>query len=216
MKVSRNIIIIVLVFCVIFGVAAVILEFNSQIVEKISAISSHIDFYINVGLSLFASGLLVLVPTITQYITEKKRYYIEMQKILNGILYHAREIIECVDNYSQDDMIHMHFESFRILYKELIARYSTFTYLIIFSSKDKLIETIIIDVTKFILVNEEILKYSKQLKKNKISESDYTNCFKFARDEMINNYRNEFTKYQKLVDEFMTNTISEKKLKKYF
>lgn len=216
MKVSKNIIIITLIFCIVSGGIIVLLEFNNQVVDNMSFIKSHLEFFLNVCLSLFASGVLVLVPSITQYSTEKKRYHNEMQKNLNGMLYHSREIIKCVDSYSQDNTIHMHFESFRILYKELINRYSTFTHFFIFSGKDKLIETVITDMMKFILVNEEILKYAKLLKKNEISEKDYNNCFEIARGEMLNYYKVNFDKYQNLVDELMTNDISKKKLKKYF
>lgn len=56
------------------------------------------------------------------------------------------------------------FDYFGITYNKIVSLYSTFTYFFRLSKKDRLIESTINETTRFIMIQEEILKYSNKLK----------------------------------------------------
>lgn len=139
-----------------------------------------------------------------------------MHRLANYALSEAVEIIRCMDEYSQDDSIFSHFENFRLCYKELIYQYSLFAYFFRLSQRDKLIDSVISQTMKFILIQEELLKYCKQLKEGIISENEYKKCFDIVRGQMSNSFKKDFVKYQGMIEMDIMALIKDKKIEKYF
>lgn len=74
MKVSKKTIVIMMIICILVLCISIIFEFTNYDTEI--AKGMHIEYYKNLCLGMFASGLLVLIPAIVQYNTEKSNYYI--------------------------------------------------------------------------------------------------------------------------------------------
>ncbi|WIV11093.1 hypothetical protein [Proteiniborus sp. MB09-C3] len=216
MKISKNIIILMSILCICFFGLAVFFEFGYFETLSCNVLRGHMDFYTNISLSVFASGILVLIPSIVQYLTEKKRYYVEIYRIINYMLSEAIEIILRMEEYSQDGSIFSHFEKFRLIYNELITEYSTFTCFFKLSQKDKLVESVISETVRFILIQEELLKYSKQIKEGTLSKDEYKKCFDVVRNELINSFKKEFVKYQMMIEKDIMRLIKDKKIEKYY
>lgn len=216
MKISKNITILMSAVCIGFLGLAIFLEFGSF--ENVTNVifKRHLDFYKNLSLGILASGILVLIPSMVQYLTEKRRYYVDIYKLLNNILFEAIKIINCMVNYSQDGSVYMHFESFRSMYMELISEYSTFTYFFKLSKRDKFIESVIVETMRFIWMQEEVLKYSKQLKEGMIDEKQYKKCFETIKNEVVKSFSTEFETYRKMIDKETMGLVENRKLKKYF
>ena len=83
MKVSKKTIVIMMIICILVLCISIIFEFTNYDTEI--AKGMHIEYYKNLCLGMFASGLLVLIPAIVQYNTEKSNYYIEMYRYLDGL-----------------------------------------------------------------------------------------------------------------------------------
>lgn len=213
MKISKKTIIIMILVCVTTFCISLLFEFVNFDIEIKQNL--HFDFYKNISLGIFASSLLVLIPSIVHFNIEKKNYYIEMFKYSNVILFCSLEIITYMEQYCQDKDITILFDNFNLKYNELISRFSTFTYFFWFSKKDKLIESIICETTKFIKIQEELLKYSKKFKNKSITENEYKKCFDIIREEMINTYREEFVKYQQQIEKNIKCLVDDRKLNTY-
>ena len=95
MKVSKKTIVIMMIICILVLCISIIFEFTNYDTEI--AKGMHIEYYKNLCLGMFASGLLVLIPAIVQYNTEKSNYYIEMYRYLDGLLYNALDIISVME-----------------------------------------------------------------------------------------------------------------------
>ena len=164
-----------MIICILVLCISIIFEFTNYDTEI--AKGMHIEYYKNLCLGMFASGLLVLIPAIVQYNTEKSNYYIEMYRYLDGLLYNALDIISVMEEYNNNADISKMFDYFGITYNKIVSLYSTFTYFFRLSKKDRLIESTINETTRFIMIQEEILKYSNKLKAKEISEGEYKECF---------------------------------------
>jgi len=211
MKIYKKTIISMILVCIIFLFLASILEFNLFI-----KINFHKEYYENIFLGAFTSGLLVLIPSIVSYRNEKKQYYLNVFSISNKLLYDALEIIRYMENYSQDkELICNTFGAVSIQYDEFISQYSQFTYFFHFSDKDKLLESIINEITRYILIQEELLKDAKMLKNNEINLETYTDCFNTAKKEIIDTFKNKFISYQNLIKKDIKHFMKDKKLKTY-
>ena len=162
---------------------------------------------------MFASGLLVLIPAIVQYNTEKSNYYIEMHRYLDGLLYNALDIISVMEDNNAD--ISKMFDYFGITYNKIVSLYSTFTYFFRLSKKDRLIESTINEATRFIMIQEEILKCSNKLKAKEISEDEYKECFNVFMAELINSYQGKFISYRKSIEKNMKGLLDNRELKTY-
>jgi hypothetical protein len=211
MKIYKKTIVWMILVCIIFLSLASILEFNLFI-----KVSYHKDYYENILLGAFASGLLVLIPSIVSYSNEKKQYYLNAYSISNKLLYGALEIISYMENYSQDkELVSNTFSAVSIQYDEFISQYSQFTYFFHFSNRDKLIESIVNEITKYILIQEEWLKVVKMLKDNQINLDTYTDCFNQIRREIIDTFKHKFIRYQYLIKKDIEHFMKDKKLKTY-
>lgn len=213
MKVGKKTIIIMLIICVIVLCVSFLLEYincNAEIVEKM-----HIEFYKNLCLGMFASGLLVLIPAIVQYNTEKSNYYVDMHQYLDSLLYDALDIMSVMEKYDRNADIAKKFDSFAITYNKIVSLYSSFTYFFILTKKDKLIESIINETTKFIMIQVELLKQSKKMKNQEITENEYNTWFEVVRAETIKTYWNEFSYYKDLVEKNMKSLLDNRQLKTY-
>ena len=100
MKVSKKTIVIMMIICILVLCISIIFEFTNYDTEI--AKGMHIEYYKNLCLGMFASGLLVLIPAIVQYNTEKSNYYIEMYRYLDGLLYNALDIISVMEEYNNN------------------------------------------------------------------------------------------------------------------
>lgn len=211
MKVYKKTIIYMMIVCTILISLASIIEYKIFI-----NVSYHKDYFENIFLGAFASGLLVLIPSIISYCHEKKQYYLDIYTIANKLLFNILEIISYLENYSQDkELVSNTFDAVSIQYDEFISQYSKFTYFFRFCDRDKLIESILNEVTKYILIQEEMLKIGKMFKNNEINLETYTYCFDKIRREMIETYKNKFINYQSLIKKDIKNFLKDKVLKTY-
>ncbi|RKI99178.1 hypothetical protein D7X87_25750 [bacterium D16-54] len=213
MKVSKKTIIIMLVICVIVLGVSFILEYINYDAEI--ANQMHIDFYKNLCLGMFASGLLVLIPAIVQYNTEKSNFYIEMYRYLDSLLYNTLDIISVMEKYDRDARISKMFDEFGITYNKVVSLYSTFSCFFTLSKKDRLIESVINETTKFMMIQEELLNLSKKLKVKEISEGEYAECFEVVRTEIIKTYQDKFILYRRYIEKNMKSLLENRELKTY-
>lgn len=107
------------------------------------------------------------------------------------------------------------FDYFGITYNKIVSLYSTFTYFFRLSKKDRLIESTINETTRFIMIQEEILKYSNKLKAKEISEGEYKECFDVFTAELINSYQGKFISYRKSIEKNMKGLLDNRELKTY-
>ena len=211
MKVSKKTIVIMMIICILVLCISIIFEFTNYDAEI--AKGMHIEYHKNLCLGMFASGLLVLIPAIVQYNTEKSNYYIEMHRYLDGLLYNALDIISVMEDNNAD--ISKMFDYFGITYNKIVSLYSTFTYFFRLSKKDRLIESTINEATRFIMIQEEILKCSNKLKAKEISEDEYKECFNVFMAELINSYQGKFISYRKSIEKNMKGLLDNRELKTY-
>lgn len=211
MKVSKKTIVIMMIICILVLCISIIFEFTNYDAEIANGM--HIEYHKNLCLSMFASGLLVLIPAIVQYNTEKSNYYIEMHRYLDGLLYNALDIISVMEDNNAD--ISKMFDYFGITYNKIVSLYSTFTYFFRLSKKDRLIESTINEATRFIMIQEEILKCSNKLKAKEISEDEYKECFNVFMAELINSYQGKFISYRKSIEKNMKGLLDNRELKTY-
>ncbi|MNW40974.1 hypothetical protein D3C74_181000 [compost metagenome] len=211
MKVNKNIVIVMCLFCIIFFSMTMILEFSNILSGK-----NHGDFYINLSMGLLASSLLVLVPSLVQYANEKKRYYVEMYRILNHLLYDTISIINMMEEYSKDKDVSEYFDSIKLLYNDLISEYSLFTKFFVLSWRDKLIESVISETYKFLKLQAHLSSYRIDLKNEKIGMADYIEAFESMTEILVKEYKPSFKKYKEMLEEDVKNIIKDKDFKKYY
>lgn len=210
MKVYKKTIIWMIAVCIIFLSLSLNLEFNVLI-----HIDYHKDYLENIFLGIFASGLLVLIPSIVGYCCEKKQYYLDIYKIAGKLLYYSLEIIRYMDEYCQDkQLVSNTFDLFSMQYDEFISQYSRFTYFFYFGKRDKLIESILNETTKFNLIQEEIIKLLKQVKSKEVNMETYKYCFDEVKKGFLDT-KSTFIHYQDLISEDINKLIKDKKLKTY-
>lgn len=198
-------------FCIMFFSVALILEFSNVLSKE-----SHKDFYLNFSIGLLASSLLVLVPSLVQYTNEKRKYYVAMYRILNHLLYDILYIINTMKEYSKDEDLSKYFESMKLQYNDLISEYSLFTKFFRLSSRDKLIESVISETYKFMKLQFHLSSYRSGLMNESISMVEYKEAFDSITEVLIKEYRPDFEKYRKMIDEDLKNLIKDKEFKKYY
>ncbi|OWR27276.1 hypothetical protein CDO73_23840 [Saccharibacillus sp. O23] len=211
MKVNKHVVIVMFLFCIIFFSTALLLEFSNVLPKE-----SHKDFYLNFSIGLFASSLLVLVPSIVQYTNEKRKYYVAMYRILNYLLYDTLKIISIMNEYSKNEDISKYFESIKLQYNDLISEYSLFTKFFRLSSRDKLIESVISETYKFMKLQSHLASYRISLMNESISMLEYKEAFDSITEVLIKEYKPDFENYRKMIDEDMKNIIKDKEFKKYY
>ena len=213
MKVSKKTIIIMLVICVSVLCISFILEYMSYDTEISKQM--HIEFYKNLCLGMFASGLLVLIPAVVQYNTEKNNFYIAMYRYLDSLLYNSLDIISVMEQYDRNAQMSKMFDCFGLTYNKVVSLYSTFTCFFMLSKKDRLIESVINETTRFMMIQEELLKLSKKLKANEMSEGEYEKSFEVFRTEIIKSYQDKFILYRKYIEKNMKGLLDNRELKTY-
>lgn len=198
-------------------VCTILISLASMIEYKIFInISSHKDYFENILLGAFASGLLVLIPSIISYYHEKKQYYLDIYTIANKLLYNILEVISHMENCPKDkELVSNMFDAVSIRYDEFVSQYSQFTYFFCFCDRDKLIESILNEVTKYILIQEKLLKLSRKLKDKEINLKTYTDLFNKIRIEIIHTYKNKLINYERLVEKDIKRFLKDRILKTY-
>lgn len=202
-----------IIICVIVLSSSFVLEYMDYDTEI--ANQMHIDFYKNLLLGMFASGLLVLIPAVIQYNTEKSNFYIEMYRYLDSLLYNTLDIISVMEKYDRNAKISKMFDDFGITYNKVVSLYSTFSCFFMLSKKDRLIESVINETTRFMMIQEELLKLSKKLKVKEISEEEYEEYFEVFRAEIIKSYQDKFILYRKYIEKHMRSLLDNRELKTY-
>lgn len=216
MKIYKKTILYTIVVCFVSLSLSIILEFKPCI-KSILIIINHVDFFKNLFLGIFASGLLVLIPAIVSYVSNKKQYYITFYQTSNSIFVSALTIITFMEEYCQDKIqLNNDFDNISLKFNELTSSYSNFDYFFKMNKKDKLIESILLELMRYLLFQDKLLSLSKELKIGKISEDEYKEFFDGIRKEMMETYREEFLKYRKMIDEDMRSIIKDRVLKKYY
>lgn len=213
MKFSKKTIIIMSIICVSVLCMSFILEYMDY--DTKIAKQMHIEFYKNLCLGMFASGLLVLIPAVVQYNTEKNNFYIAMYRYLDNLLYNSLDIISVMEQYDRNAQTSKMFDGFGLTYNKVVSLYSTFTCFFMLSKKDRLIESVINETTRFMMIQGELLKLSKKLKVKEISESEYKECFEVVRTKIIKLYQDKFILYRKYVEKNMKSLLENRELKTY-
>ena len=213
MKIYKKTIICMLFICAISLILAVSIEFNVFI--DLSFIpNNNIGFFENILLGIFASSLLVLIPSIVSYFHEKNQYYFNIYRLSNKLLSNSLENIDHIKDYCQNkDLVKKTLEYIYIYYDELILIYSQFTYFTYYSERDKMIESLVNESTKYILMQEKIVELSMDLEKKNINEETYKKSFNILRKEIIDTYEQRFINYKDFIKIDIKKFINDKKLK---
>lgn len=202
-----------LIICTISLIISISIEFNFFI-NFSSILGNNLDFFENIFLGIFASSLLVLIPSIVSYFHEKKQYYFNIYRISNKFLSNSLENINHMKTHCQNkDLVSKTLDNISMHYDELVLLYSQFTYFIFYSERDKMIESLINESSKYILMQEKILEFSIDFKNKKINEETYQEAFKLLRKEIIDTYEQKFIDYKGLIKIDIKKFIKDKKLK---
>lgn len=216
MKIYKRTILSMIVVCILSLCLSLMFELKIINVKYFSS-ASHFDFYKNILMGIFTSGLLVLIPAIVGFFHERKQYYLQIYQTGNTLLITSLEILKLIERNSQEKLkLEKLFNNFSISYTELITCYSNFTYFIFFTKKDKLIESIVIEVKRYSLFIELLFDKSQELSDGVINEQEYRIWFEKLRKEMIDTYGVEFPKYRKMLNQQIASMIEDRKLKKYY
>lgn len=211
MKTGKKTIIIMILMCLATICISAVLEFGNMGEEFRN--TYHIAYFQNLFLGIFASSFLVLVPAIVQYHIDKSNYYTEILNDCNDVLYYALEIIAFTEEYSEGQERPKCFKHFGQVYSRLVLRYDTFTHFFKLSRKDKLIESIVNETSKFARTQHEMLRAYQDMAaySGKGQEQD----FEEVRRNIVELYKQKFLTYQELVEQYMRNLLKEKTLKTY-
>lgn len=210
MKNTKLIIGLMIVVSVISLILSVLLEFNI-VLKSIE----HKDYYINLLMGIFVSGILVILTSVTQFIFQKRDYYIRILRAENNLVFLSLNIMTCMEEHSQDSSIYQMFDEFDKNYQVMSIEFIDSCYFFKASSRDKLIESIAVETTRFIMIQNELLKYAKDFKDNKISQVKYNTAFECIREALLNDYKDEFIHYRELLEEEIKKIIKDRGMVKW-
>lgn len=212
MKVSKKIIMIMIFLSMISLGVSIYLEFTVNDIEI--ARKMHFDYFKNLFIGVFASGLLVFITTIVQYNIEKNNYYISMHRYLDTLLYSALNILSKMR--SNDIFVYApELSDFNIVYNKTVYLYSTFVCVFNLSKKDMLVESVINEVSKFKMMQEKLLEQYNKFKRNECSESDYKKVIETYEEKFKMEYKDKFFSYRKQIESNMKSLLDNRKLKTY-
>lgn len=213
MKTNKRISIMMIFVCIIAIAFSCVIEYI-PIADTIKK-KWHTDFWENMFLGIFASGLLVLISGIIQYNVEKRNYYRQMLRYANKILHDALMIIDSMEKVNNKADIDIIFSSFNTIYNEIVELYSSFTYVFFFTGKDKLIESILNEITKFGLIQDEVLMRLEQLAYDEISQNVYSEYMKKIKEISPEKFKEEFQSYILHIDNIIKKTMEDRTLTTY-
>ncbi len=204
MKTLKNTIKISIVVSIISLIISIIFEFNN--------ISKHDNYILNISIGMFASGTLIVFTSITGFICEKRKYYINAIQKSSHMITSCLNIIDILENYAQDVSPSGYFNEIRAYYNDIFANMTDYSYFFKMSKSEILIESILSDTTKFLLIQAMLFEYSSQLKSGKINEYEYSTAFNTIRKDMIEE-REKFNNHLDSIKDNMNKLVKDRELK---
>ena len=191
---------------------SIYLEF--RVIDIEIARKMHFEYFKNLFLGVFVSGILVLITAMVQYNIEKNNYYISMYRYLDILLYSALNILS--EMIPSDSFISVpKLSDFSIVYNKTVYLYSTFVCIFNLSKKDRLIESVINEVSKFKMMQEKLLEQYNKFERNELSESDCKKVIETYEENFGKKYTDEFSFYRRQIEENMKSLLDKRELKTY-
>lgn len=105
MKVHKSIIIITLPIVIFSLTLAVLMQFSIISIW-------HDDFFVNICIGVFASGILLLFTSTSSYLIEKRNYYRTLFLIINEI---SADLINTIDNTLKNKAEFLYLEHLQVV-----------------------------------------------------------------------------------------------------
>ena len=170
---------ITIIFSSIITLAALI---GSLIIEFCFEPFLHSDYYTNILLGVFASGLLLVVASIIGYASCKNDYYLhisdELISTADIIILFTEELTNrtCQSTQRYVSMINSKFNNAKLLYSSEIGFHK--------SKRDRLIEVLLVKLLGYLQLQKKLDDYNIKLKNNEICLEEYEESFNEIVKEM--------------------------------
>lgn len=155
---------------------------GSLIIEFGFAPFAHSDYYTNILLGIFASGLLLVVASIIGYASCKNDYYIRISDELIStsdiIILFTDELQNktCQSTQRYVSTILEKFNTDKLLYSSEVGFYK--------SKRDRLIEVLLVKLIGYLELQKILDDYNQKLRKKEICIEQYTESFDAIVEEM--------------------------------
>ena len=155
---------------------------GSLIIEFGFAPFAHSDYYTNILLGIFASGLLLVVASIIGYASCKNDYYIRISDELIStsdiIILFTDELQNktCQSTQRYVSTILEKFNTAKLLYSSEVGFYK--------SKRDRLIEVLLVKLIDYLELQKILDDYNQKLRKKEICIEQYTESFDAIVEEM--------------------------------
>lgn len=155
---------------------------GSLIIEFGFAPFAHSDYYTNILLGIFASGLLLVVASIIGYASCKNDYYIRISDELIStsdiIILFTDELQNktCQSTQRYVSTILEKFNTAKLLYSSEVGFYK--------SKRDRLIEVLLVKLIGYLELQKILDDYNQKLRKKEICIEQYTESFDAIVEEM--------------------------------
>ena len=155
---------------------------GSLIIEFGFAPFAHSDYYTNILLGIFASGLLLVVASIIGYASCKNDYYIRISDELIStsdiIILFTDELQNktCQSTQRYVSTILEKFNTAKLLYSSEVGFYK--------SKRDRLIEVLLVKLIGYLEIQKILDDYNQKLRKKEICIEQYTESFDAIVEEM--------------------------------
>ena len=155
---------------------------GSLIIESGFAPFAHSDYYTNILLGIFASGLLLVVASIIGYASCKNDYYIRISDELIStsdiIILFTDELQNktCQSTQRYVSTILEKFNTAKLLYSSEVGFYK--------SKRDRLIEVLLVKLIGYLELQKILDDYNQKLRKKEICIEQYTESFDAIVEEM--------------------------------
>ena len=164
------------------SVITLIALIGSLIIEFGFAPFAHSDYYTNILLGIFASGLLLVVASIIGYASCKNDYYIRISDELIStsdiIILFTDELQNktCQSTQRYVSTILEKFNTAKLLYSSEVGFYK--------SKRDRLIEVLLVKLIGYLELQKILDDYNQKLRKKEICIEQYTESFDAIVEEM--------------------------------
>ena len=209
MRTYMHTILISIPFCIICLVCSIMLEFGFVCIKSNS-------FYANIFLGLFASGILIIMTSVISFYNEKKQYYMNVFLNLSKSISVIKLFIEELNVKNKDIKYNTFVEEIKSnldLIKFAMWEYTSFFHR---NHKDIIIDSVVVIIVKFLLVQNELIRLSNQLRREEINMETYTQCFDKITNELVYTYLPKFVKCEEEVQSIINKLVKDRTLKNIF
>lgn len=177
-------------FTIILSFIITIASFiGSLLIELCCEPFSHSEYVINILIGVFASGILLLVSSVIGYKSCKNEYYLNVSSELISVIDIISEFNEELTNHTCQSTskyisaIFSKLDNIKLQFMNTIGFRK--------SKRDKIIESIIVELFRYLLMLNELGNLNNKLKKHILSEKQYQTDFDVIVKEMDGFYNNK-------------------------